>query len=169
MKILKIEIPSEMKTLNIEIPSGHEIDQENSNLSEGKIVFKQIEKALPKTWEELGQIKGYYLTGLCDVTEVLDSIPLNKNRNIFATEKLAEASIAMAQLSQLREEYRQGWKPKWEDENTEKYVIEFVSGKITDNYYYVTCQFLSFQSAEIRDEFLNNFRDLIETAKPLMS
>lgn len=31
-----------MKTINIEIPSGHEIDQENSNLSEGKIVFKEL-------------------------------------------------------------------------------------------------------------------------------
>ena len=38
-----------MKTINIEIPSGHEIDQENSNLSEGKIVFKQVKKTLPKT------------------------------------------------------------------------------------------------------------------------
>lgn len=158
-----------MKTINIEIPKGHEIDQEKSNLSEGKIVFKQIKKALPKTWEELGNIKGYYLTGLCDVTEVLDSTPLNKNRNIFATKELAEASIAMAQLSQLREVYRDGWKPNWDDENKEKHVIEFVSGKVHENHYYVTCQFLSFQSAEIRDKFLENFRDLIETAKPLMS
>lgn len=158
-----------MKTLNIEIPKGYEIDQENSNLSEGKIVFKQIKKALPKTWEELGNIKGYYLTGLCDVTEVLDSTPLNKNRNIFATKELAEASIAMAQLSQLREVYRDGWKPNWGDESQLKYVIRFVDYLIDTNSFCGIVFFLSFQSPEIRDEFLNNFRDLIEKAKPLMS
>jgi len=30
-------------------------------------------------------------------------------------------------------------------------------------------KFLSFQSSEVRDLFLENFRDLIEQAKPLMS
>lgn len=167
MKTLKIEIPSEMKTLNIEIPVGHEIDQENSNLSEGKIVFKQVKKALPKTWEELKVIRGYYVGADSFIREA-NCTSLGHNKNTFATKELAEASIAMAQLSQLREVYRQGWEPNWEDES-EKYIIEFVSGKIDDNIYYGTCQFLSFQSAEIRDKFLENFASLIETAKPLMS
>ena len=157
-----------MKTLNIEIPSGHEIDQEKSNLSEGKIVFREIKKTLPKTWEELGNIKGYYLTGLCDVTEVLDSTPLNKNRNIFATEELAKASITMAQLSQLREVYRDGWKPNWKD-GEDKYIICFYRDTIRECLAVYSHFFLSFQSEEIRDEFLKNFRDLIERAKPLMS
>ena len=156
-----------MKTINIEIPSGHEIDQENSNLSEGKIVFKEIKKALPKTWEELSSIKGCWVG---DTSEVgyADCFTKKGSRNTFATKELAEASIAMAQLSQLREVYRQGWEPNWEDGNG-KYLIVLKKNKFDIDFYYTWNQFLSFQSAEIRDEFLNNFRDLIETAKPLMS
>lgn len=157
-----------MKTLNIEIPSGHEIDQENSDLSEGKIVFREVKKALPKTWEELGRIKGYYVGSDGFIREAIcTSLPHNKN--VFVTKELTEAATAMAQLSQLREAYRDGWEPNWEDENKEKHVIEFVAGKMHENHYYVTSQFLSFQSAEIRDKFLENFASLIETAKPLMS
>ena len=157
-----------MKTLNIEIPSGHEIDQENSNLSEGKIVFKEIKKALPKTWEELNNIIGYFVASNSDVKfyDAMKLIP--RYPNVFATKELAEASIAMAQLSQLREVYRDGWKPDYGDSN-EKYVIFIYNNKIDENSFQSTHNFLSFQTPEIRDEFLNNFRDLIETAKPLLS
>ena len=144
MKTLKIEIPSEMKTLNIEIPSGHEIDQEQSNLSEGKIVFREVKKALPKKYRDL------------------------KPSEFNISTEIKDAQVAMEMLFLLREVYRQGWKPNWDDSN-DKYVIYFHDNKIDKNSFQWTCQFLSFQSAEIRDEFLKNFRDLIETAKPLMS
>lgn len=157
-----------MKTINIEIPSGYEIDFEKSNLTEHTVVFKETKKALPKTWGELEGIRGYYVGADSFIREAICT-PLNHNKNTFATKELAEASIAMAQLSQLREVYRNGWNPDWEDINSVKYVIEFVQDQIEENHYYNTSQFLSFQSPEIRDEFLNNFRDLIETAKPLMS
>lgn len=157
-----------MKTINIEIPKGHEIDQENSSLSEGKIVFKEIKKALPKTWEELEEVMGHYVTMDSKIAIAKGTI-LSNCRNIFATKELAEASIAMAQLSQLREVYRDGWKPNWNDYYECKYVIEFAVNEIHGSSLIFTNSFLSFQSAEIRDEFLNNFRDLIETAKPLMS
>lgn len=156
-----------MKTINIEIPSGHEIDQEQSNLSEGKIVFKQVKKALPKTWEDLGMVKGYWVEEFCKLGTA-DCTARLGTRNIFATKELAEASIAMAQLSQLRDVYRDGWNPNWEDSN-QKYIIRFVDDIIDKDSFCGIAFFLSFQSPEIRDEFLNNFRDLIETAKPLMS
>lgn len=47
------------KELKIEIPDGYEIDRENSTFE--KIVFKKIESKLPKSWEELKIISGYYL------------------------------------------------------------------------------------------------------------
>ena len=37
-----------MQKLEIEIPVGHEIDLEKSNLKEGLILFKKIENKLPK-------------------------------------------------------------------------------------------------------------------------
>lgn len=156
-----------MKTLNIEIPIGYEIDLEKSNLSEGKVVFKEAKKELPKTWEELKEVKGYYVDAFSKADDFTNS-PSEENRNTFSTKELAEASIAMAQLSQLREVYRNGWKPNWGD-NSLKHIIEFSRDEIRTNSNQGKNEFLSFQSPEIRDEFLNNFRDLIETAKPLMS
>nr|DAU65294.1 MAG TPA: hypothetical protein [Caudoviricetes sp.] len=47
----------ENKELKIEVPQGYEIDKENSTFE--KIVFKKVEKELPKSWEDLGEIKRY--------------------------------------------------------------------------------------------------------------
>lgn len=71
------------------------------------------------------------------------------------------------QLVQLRDCYRQGWTPDWKD-GTEKYVIVQYDNVLS----YEVCQrisrVLSFQSVEIRNEFFNNFRELIEKAKELI-
>ena len=157
-----------MKTINIEIPEGHEIDQEKSNLAKGKIVFKKSKKALPKTWEELIRVEGYYINSSGYVIDY-EGVVNNSNKTLFASLKQAKASIALAQLSQLREVYRQGWVPDWGKQDN-KYCIEFFDKNIIQieswarrNY------FLSFQSRAIAEEFLENFRDLIEQSLPLMS
>lgn len=106
-------------------------------------------KELPKTWEELKEIKGYFVNSRSYISTFNGSCLLD-NRNLFATIEQAEASIALAQLSQLREVYRQGWVPG---------EYSFVSIN----------NFLSFQDEETRDLFLENFKDLIEKASPLMS
>lgn len=126
-------------------------------------------KELPKTWEELEKISGYYVEENSEIVKSSNYYAEDGNQNIFATKEQAEASIALAMLSQLREVYRDGWKPDWEDGEKLKFCIEFFKNKIDINYYYCTSRFLSFQSAEIRDLFLKNFRELIEKAKPLMS
>ena len=140
-----------MKNLKITAPEGYEIDKENSTFEE--IVFKPIKKELPKSWEEfVGKEKGYFVDCL-----------------IFATKEQAEASLALAKLSQLREVYRDGWKPDWGNGSQKKHCIKFFQDKIDDDSYSLRSHFLSFQSEEVRDLFLENFRDLIEQAKPLMS
>ncbi len=158
-----------MKTFNIEIPEGYEIDQEKSTFE--KIVFKEInkelKKELPKSWEELIRIEGYYVgtSGyVCDYQGATSG----SNKNLFATQEQAEAAIAMAQLSQLREVYRQGWKPDWLNLK-DKYCILYSSGKPVVSSFLTMEYLLAFQSKEIAKEFLENFRDLIEKARPLMS
>lgn len=147
----------------MKIPEGYEIDEDKSTF-----VFKKIKKELPKSWEELEKIKGYYVekyskisnTEICDCNDGM--------RNIFKTKEQAEASIALAQLSQLIDVYRDGWIPDWVLNDT-KFIIYFYRGILSD----CTCShsehFLSFQNAVIRTLFLENFRDLIEKAKPLIS
>jgi hypothetical protein len=162
----KIEKQKYMKTLKIEIPNGFEIDKENSTFEQ--IVFKEIEKQLPKTWEELKIISGYYSNDFSQINEDYNINTCEQNKNYFATEEQAKASIALAQLSQLRDVYRNGWVPDWTN-NEYKFCIELYYNEIREDYYYNQNMFLSFQDVETRDLFLENFKDLIEQAKPLMS
>jgi len=131
--------------------------------------FKEEPKQpeLPKRWEDLKIVEGYYISNYAKIYRISAELE-DVDKNIFATKEQAEASIALAQLSQLREVYRQGWKPDWNDDQ-KKYGIKFFRGDIDEEEIAWTNIFLSFQSPEIRDEFLENFRDLIEKAKPLMS
>ncbi len=156
-----------MKTLNIEIPEGYEIDQEKSTFE--KIVFKEIKKALPKTWYELRKIDGYYgSSATLSINKAEGYVTAPQNRSIFVTKEQVEAAIALAQLSQLRDAYRQGWIPDYTN-GLEKQVIVFDTDKpkiaLTWN---IGC-FLSFPNREIAEEFLNNFLDLINQARPLIS
>jgi len=155
-----------MKTIKTIIPEGWEIDKEKSTFEE--IVLKEIKKELPKRWEDLEVIKGAYTDSDGDVYNY-EKRPLATNKNTFATESQAKASIALAQLSQLREVYRGGWKPELL-ENGHKYIIICHRGEIElcKGYAYSISHFLSFQSEEIRDEFLTNFRELIIEAAPLL-
>jgi len=119
-------------------------------------------KELPKSWEELEEINGYYINSASVLTPSKISNAGCTLRNTFATKEQAEASIALAQLSQLREVYRNGWVADYKEPLQMKYTITFYEHNTMHN-------FLSFQDAETRDLFLENFKDLIETAKPLLS
>ena len=155
-----------MKTFNIEIPKGYEIDKEKSTFE--TIIFKEVKNELPKTWEELKVIKGAWVTEKSRVLRASTAVD-ETNTNVFATKEQAEASLALAQLSQLREVYRNGWKPDWTRADEIKYSMYFVDDEIKKETLWTASVFLSFQDSETRDLFLENFKDLILTAKPLMS
>ena len=131
-----------MKTLKINPPVGYEIDKEQSTFE--NIVFKPLNKCLPKTWGELGVMEDY-----------------------FATKEQVEACNTLAKLSQLMKVYNDGWIPDWSNEST-KYVIMFQGDDIIRESWTSYQHFLAFKTIKIRDEFLENFRDLILTAKPLL-
>lgn len=155
-----------MNEIKINIPEGIEIDKEHSTFE--CIKFKQIERKLPKTWEELGYIKGWHFDSNCTLfkDDILKVLPFN--RNIFPTKELAEASLALTQLLQLREVYNDGWQPDWTNDSINKYCI-FVDGNILKKACFSTSQIvMSFKTQELRNEFFENFKDLIEIAMPLL-
>lgn len=154
------------RELKIEVPDGYEIDKEKSTFE--KIIFKKVEKELPKSWEELKIISGYYLDSWGDICECevkLDTI--SDNRNIFPTKEEAEVCLALSQLCQLRDRYNDGWKPCW-NTNTIKHCIYVSKGEIRGGHQFENSRILTFEKREIRDKFLENFKDLIEIAKPLL-
>lgn len=123
-------------------------------------------KPLPKSWEELEDKKGWFVNGLGGLVK---SVNERFSHVDFETKEQALASIALAKLSRLREVYRDGWKPDWSDDKASKFCITPKLSGIDVNMYFNTGFFLSFQDRKTAELFLENFKDLIEQAKPLMS
>ena len=156
-----------METREIILPEGWEIDKVENN----KIILKESKKELPKTWEECANILSVgtveYIDEHSGIVPVYSSdiIPIN-DKNILPT-GLSKPMLALCQLLVCREVYRQGWKPNWLHIEV-KHCIGVSSNKIYSGPS-VSCNFiLSFQTGEIRDKFLENFKDLIEEAKELI-
>lgn len=150
--------------IEIDIPEGYEVDTENS--TKECIKLKKIENKLPKTWEEFCKIhprkacEGYIsVNSTCNVISGYTVDIPNK--------ELAEAMLALCQLIQLRDCYNDGWKPGWTEANV-KYVIISCKNELIIDTAWSNNRILTFKTAELRDQFLKNFKDLIEIAKPLI-
>ena len=113
---------------------------------------------LPNTWEEFCEM---YPTKI-------NEWHINDDSNIKSLKKVGEQHLAQIKLHQLRDCYRQGWVPDWKYENQNKWVIFYVYNKYIIEQYSFSSRFLSFQSKKIAEKFLNNFKDLIETAGDLI-
>ncbi len=161
-----------MKTLQISKEEATEwYKSENQTLQQLalKMYPELLKRDLPKSWEELKEVKGFYVTSHSKIAECYNGHKAyNINENIFKTKEQAEASIAMAQLSQLRELYRDGWQPDWTDYK-DKWCIILDKDKMRVFPFWYSSAFLSFQDKETAELFLNNFKDLILKAKPLLS
>ena len=162
------------QTIEIEVPDGKKAVWKN-----GKVIFEDIKPQLPKTWDEFChnyevQKGEYYINPDSDIETTSSDIRLEySDRNILPSEKAAEQHLALMQLHQLRDCYRQGWIPDYTDAYDKFCIIRqfnFHSNKFEYEIinFFALNYFLSFQSEEIAEEFLNNFRDLIEQAGDLI-
>ena len=151
------------KTLKITPPEGYEVDKEKSTFSE--IIFKKIEPNLPMSWEELGVVKGYFIYQN-NVHSVIDKA-IDRNRNVFPTKEEAKAMLAMAQLCQLRDRWNDGWKPDWKDNAVKSCIVSFKNILYKDGYYSTSTP-MAFKTRELRDKFMETFKDLLEEAKPFL-
>lgn len=156
----------ETKEFKIQVPEGYEIDRENSTFE--KIVFKKVEKELPKSWEDLYEVEGWFVDFHSDVVASGSMRTGDSVKNRFPTKEEAEACVALAQLCQLRDRYNDDWKPNWNISSPVKWCIDIDGDKIIKNTYYSINRLLAFKTQELRDKFLKNFKDLIEIAKPLL-
>ena len=125
---------------------------------------EQLEKKqLPKSWEELEVLRGFYVDNRSSIIQTNGVWGLfNHHHNIYATEKQAKSALTKAQLSQLMKVYNGGVELDWEDENQIKYCIIRRKNLL---YVYTTFhgyEFLAFLTAELRDEFFTNFKPLIK-------
>jgi len=121
----------------------------------------------PVKWEDVTGTEGFYVDERSNIVESFVFKNCAATKNMFCAREQAEASIALAQLSRLMYVYNDGWCPNWTDDSI-KYVIFYRNESVASGESYTVRYFLSFKTQRIRDLFLNNFRNLIEKAKPLM-
>lgn len=158
----------EIRTIEIPLVTAKRWYEQGGELKEialGAFSEKElIGDGLPKTWDE-------YCAKHGDMSVIikasLGTAYVALNKHVFSDYKQAQAYIAMIKLHLLRDEYRQGWKPNYKVLQY-KYAIEYVRSCELAVDIYQTPRFLSFQSREIAEEFLTNFRDLIKEAGDLI-
>ena len=129
---------------------------------------------LPNTWEEFCEMHSvkcteYYIDIDSIITGTTSNIKLpNADKNMLPSLEAAKAHLALMQLHQLRDCYRQGWMPDWKDGEQNKYNILYNSDNYIIDLAWRSQRFLSFQSQDIARKFLENFKYLIETARDLI-
>ncbi len=146
-------------------------DWEVKEVVDNKIIIREKEKELPKTWkdcfEELKDKES--ITDSSDIAMIRDSAKAwDKNRDVLPA-GMGKPMLALCQLLICRNAWwRQlGWKPDW-DKPDEKHCI-VRKGEAADKQIksFESC-ILAFPTYEVRDQFLDLFRDLIEEAKELL-
>ena len=96
----------------------------------------------------------------------------SKDRVIYAdeayiNEKYEKAFEALKKLIILRDYYNKGWKPDWNEYST-KYCIEQEGLGILEVNHNSNARVMCFKTDEIRNIFLEEQRELLEIAKPLL-
>ena len=154
------------QTIEIEVPDG-----KKAVWKDNEVVFEDIK--LPKTWKEFcynndRKPNEAFITNSSEIyliTEQHERKPFG-DRNILPNKQAAEQHLALMQLHQLRDCYRQGWIPTVDKVSFG--IIRRIGGYLDIDRFMYSSKFLSFQSREIAQEFLNNFKDLIEQAGDLI-
>lgn len=166
-----------MESVKVTPPEGYEIDQEKSTTSE---IFFRKKDDRPSQWIDLFGCEGWRISPNIyddnipsfaptkyDVSIRKHHITKDTGKELWPTKELAEAALALSELMQYRQRWIGDWKPNW-NEGSDKYTIarnkDMIHGDINMSEYKI----MSFPTREMRVDFLNTFKDLLETAKPLL-
>ena len=159
---------------NVDFPETKSLEALTAIVS---ALFKEYEKQneLPKTWKEF--CDKYPVTPDEYWIETVYSRycnsfrgrkrDINMDKNVCVSLQEAKAFTALMQLRQLRKCYIGNWEPDWNCNSTKFCIIVDANRiRVTDQYF---CQkSLSFPTQELAEQFLTNFKDLLEIAKPLL-
>ena len=129
LKYMPLNAKGEYVTLNM-------IDSDNvayvsfiESTFEFPVPLSELEeiKEWPKTWEELGDMKGYILSAE-SVKQANPGFSHAGWETTFATQQQAESALAFAQLSQLHKQIVGDWVPDWSNKIHGKFVVEVCGG-----------------------------------------
>ena len=157
-----------METKNIiNIPEGFEVDKEQS--TERQIVLRKIDNRA-RSWEEYcKKMEGkssYYYDGLFEKikSSKFGGSPLLPE---FEDKEDTETLVAFCKLIHLRRDWIGEWKPDWTKVGY-KFTIITQDNNVCRGTNSDIGRSISFPTVEMRDEFFDTFKDLLEQAKPLL-
>ena len=160
-----------MKEKELILPDDWEVKEVVGN----KIILKEKEKELPKTWKECAIVINNVDT--VNIDSKINSFDIDDlNGQIgeddykLLPEGLGKPMLAICQLLICRNAWWKvlGWKPDWENGFNDKYFIGNYRGIIDKDCAKTWNRILAFPTPEVRDQFLDSFRDLIKEAKELL-
>lgn len=163
-----------MKTI-IETPKGHKkVEKEVDGNT--VISFEPIKESIvPKSWEDFCMkcpktLNEFYITSASTVIKMIatENKRNNTDRNHLSTKQRAKAMLAFIQLIRVRDYVNGDWEADWREElrgRENKFIIQYANGNLLCGCEHLYSHPLHFKTKEIRDQFLTNFRDLIEEAK----
>ena len=153
-------------TDKLEIILGdYEIVEEN-----GKYYAVKKKPKYPQTYEECCEVLDIHPSRNVDSTFITDLTDYEDNLSNLMSDlyKLLICRDAYWKIAGEQMELGKPWKPDWNDDYQEKWIINFYQDRInlTDaqNVHFV----LAFPTKEMRDAFHKNFEDLIEKCKELL-
>lgn len=133
-------------------------------------------KELPKTWQEFcnthevqkGEAYIKEISTIYEAEKSGDTRDTYADMNILPSKHACIQHLALMQLHQLRDCWRDGWVPDWNDGDQNKYVIVPNQGEFKIYEYHTISRFLAFQDKKRADEFNACFIDLIRKAGDLI-
>lgn len=179
-KYLKLNKKTFIKSIGINACIHMDFPETKSLVALTAIVsalFIEYEKQnnLPKTWEEFCERNDItsgesYIANNSRVCELATCERHSiDDRNLCTSKQEAEAFLALMQLRQLRKAYVKDWEPDWNNKKQYKACIMYNGTDFIIAYFKDLCSSpLSFPTYELAKQFRNNFKDLLEIAKPLL-
>ena len=188
------DINQKAKMVNVELESGVIWDfNADGTITFGNVTSQEImlypsreqrdwtqvkyeKKKLPRTWEEFcknyprKKDEAYFDMGsqICIFSQDYEYRTEDTDKNIMPSKQAAEAHLALMQLHQLRDAWRERWIPDWNSDVQVKYVIYNTEGEFRIGHFSSTRRFLAFQDEKRADEFKDCFIDLIKQAGDLI-
>lgn len=129
-------------------------------LKDGKTYFAKKKPQYPKTYEECAQI-------LLERASVRNDIG-HKGDLLIALQRLLVCRDAYWKIAGEQMGLGEPWKPNWLNTEQDKFVLYTHNNSICSNCFSLGNNILAFPTAKMRDAFLENFKELIESCKELL-
>lgn len=87
----------------------------------------------------------------------------------YINEEYEFAFEALKKLIVLRDYYNAGWQPEFNSKSGDKFrIVNYCGDTLSKDKSFSVCGVMVFKTEEIRDKFLEEQRELLEIAKPLL-